>query len=261
MNYLQGFSTGLSGYGQAIRFITRHKLGGYVIFPLVINVLLFLAGFFSVSHYTNQFIDAINHWVGMDGWTFWGAGVLSQIIYWFIWIVLRILFFLGYVYIGGYIILILLSPVFAILSERVETLATGQNIPFSLKQFIHDVLRGSILALRNLAFELLLTLALLMLGFIPVVGWLTPFAMIAVTAYFYGFSFCDYTMERRKMDIRDSVRYMRTNKGLALGNGLPFTLLLMVPIIGVSLAGFLSILSVVAATLSTIQHIDSQRQL
>jgi len=258
MNYRQGFKLGLQSYSEAFSFIFKNKLGGYFLFPLLLNLVLFAIGFYSISAWGDQLIEHLNEWMGIESWDFWGASVLAGSIKWLVWLILRLLFFLTYAYLGGYLIIILLSPVFAFLSEKTENILTNRNTPFNVRQFLKDIRRGVLLALRNLTIELLLTLALFILSFIPIVGYFTTLILFLVSAYFYGFSFIDYTLERQRLDIQHSVRFIRSNKGLAIGNGFVFCLVLMIPFIGVSLAGFIAIISVVAATISANKVINDK---
>jgi len=259
MNYSQGFRLGLKSYSEAFRFIRQNYLGWFFIFPLLLNVLLFAVGFYSVASLGSELIEYLNGWMGIETWDFWGASFLAGAIKWLIWIVLRLLFFVVYAYVGGYIILIALSPAFAFLSERTEKILTSSDVPFNWKQFLKDIWRGVVLALRNLAVEMLFTLLLFIISFIPVVGWFTAVVLFLISAYFYGFSFMDYTFERRKFNVKTSIRYMRSNKGLAIGNGLIFALVLLIPFIGVTLAGFFSIVSVVGATIAVNQALKTDQ--
>jgi len=261
MNKRQGFRLGLNCYTQALSFMLRNKLGWYFIFPLVFNLILFLVGFFSISALGDQVITWLNDGMNIEAWDFWGSGFVIGALKGFIWIVIRILFFLLYAYLGGYIIIILMSPVFAFLSEETERIITGESVPFNLVHFGHDIVRGVLLAMRNLAFELLITLLLFIVSFIPVVGYFTAIALFLVSAYFYGFSFLDYTLERRRFKIASSVQFMRRNKGLAIGNGFVFSLVLLIPYIGVMLAGFVSLISVVAATMAANTAIENDQAL
>ncbi|MBR8536328.1 EI24 domain-containing protein [Carboxylicivirga sediminis] len=261
MNYRQGFQLGLRTYSQAMSFMFRNRLGWFFIFPVLFNVLLFIGGFYSVSSLSDGMIESLNEWMNIESWDFWGASAIVALIKGLIWIVLRLLFFIIYAYIGGYVILILLSPVFAYLSEKTEEVITGNKLPFDFIQFAKDILRGVLLAIRNLTVELLFTVLLFILSFIPLVGYFTPVALFLVSAYFYGFSFLDYTFERRRLQIDVSVRLMRKNKGLAIGNGFVFSLVLLIPYIGVMVAGFVAIISVVAATLAAAEVVDKELEL
>ena len=168
MNYRQGFQLGLKTYSKATAFMFRNKLGWYFIFPVLFNIILFAAGFWSVSSLSDGAITSLNEWINIEDWDFWGSGFLVAIIKGFIWIVLRLLFFIIYAYIGGYVILIMLSPVFAFLSEKTEEIISGKTLPFSFSQFMRDILRGVLLAIRNLSVELFFTVLFLLLFYFEI---------------------------------------------------------------------------------------------
>ena len=95
--------------------------------------------------------------------------------HYFLWIGLQIIFFLIAYLFGKYIVLILMSPIMAMLSEKTETILTGKKYPFTLKQFFRDIVRGIGIAFRNLFFQLLILLASCFLIWIPVIGWVCPY--------------------------------------------------------------------------------------
>ncbi len=251
MTFRKGFSLGIKSYSRAFSFIKRHKLSWYFVFPLLLNILFFALGYSSTISLSNKLFIYFTEWMNFDSWEFWGSNFLSSTIEFFMHFIVRILFLLIFAYIGGYIVIIFLSPVFALLSEKVETILTGEEFPFSFKQLFKDIWRGIRLALRNLGFELILTFVLFILSFIPIVGFFTGIALFLISAYFYGFSFIDFSLERKRMNIRESVAFVKTNKGLAIGNGTIFSLVLMIPFIGVLISGFISIVSLTAATIAT----------
>jgi CysZ protein len=116
--------------------------------------------------------------------------------------------------------------------------------------------RGILLTFRNLLMELFLSLMLLIGGAIPVAGLLAPLALLLTSAYYYGFSLIDYSLEQRGYSIRRSVWYVKNHRGLAMGSGLMLTLTMMIPFVGIFLAGFVGIVSVVGATLAVNQVAD-----
>lgn len=143
-----------------------------------------------------------------------------------------------------------MSPVFSYLSERTEKIKTGVDYSFSLRQLVKDVLRGVIIAVRNFSIEIILTLLMFILSFIPIIGWFAAIMLFFISAYFYGFSFMDYALERKKLNLRQSVQFMRENKGIVIANGFVFSLCLIIPFCGVSFSSFAAVISVVAGTLA-----------
>ena len=250
MNFGKQIGLGFKTYFNAIGFIFSKGLWWAFLFPLALNVLLFLGGYSLVESVTTD----IQSWVAgswsAEGGDFFLSEYLPGFIEVVIGLLLKVVFFFVFAYVGGYITLILLSPLLAYLSQRTEEIISGKTYPFNVHQFVRDIARGILIALRNLVLETGWMILLFILAFIPVIGWLGALPFFIVSAYFYGFSFMDYTSERRKMNISGSVAFIREYKWLAIANGTLFFLFLLVPFCGVTLSGFLAIVSVVAATLA-----------
>ena len=147
-----------------------------------------------------------------------------------------------------YTTLILLSPVLAHVSEKTEQIITGKKIPFDFAQFMKDVLRGILLALRNMLIEFGFIFILFFVSFIPVIGiFISVVILSLVSWFFYGFSMIDYSNERKKLSIGQSTSFSWKNKWLCSSNGFCFWLIFSIPWIGVIIA---PITGVVAATLA-----------
>lgn len=259
MNTGKQLELGFSTYFNAIGFIFTKGLWWAFLFPLLLNILLLIGGFALIDSLTTDIQDWIIGLVGLNGATFFLSDMLSGFLSGFIWVILKVLFFFLFAYYGGYLTLILLSPLFAYLSERTDEILTGKKYPFNPDQWMRDIVRGILIALRNLLIETGWIILMFIVSFIPVIGWLGAIALFLISAYFYGFSFIDYTSERRKMKIGQSVRFVREHKWLAVANGSIFALFLLIPFCGVLLSGFAAIVSVVAATLA-VQQINPQKE-
>ncbi|HIN39859.1 MAG TPA: EI24 domain-containing protein, partial [Flavobacteriales bacterium] len=85
-------------------------------------------------------------------------------------------------------------------------------------------------------------------SYIPILGWISPVLMLIVEFFFYGFSMIDYSNERMKLSVKESTKYIYSNKGLAIANGGMFYLLLLIPVVGLLIAPSYG---VVAATIAT----------
>jgi len=175
---------------------------------------------------------------------------IQKVLSGFLWLFFKITFFFVFATFGGYVVIICLSPIFAILSEKTEEILLGKTYPFNPDQMMRDIVRGVLIALRNVFIETFYLILFFILGFIPLVGQFAALILFFISAYFYGFSFIDYALERQRFNIKKSVQFMRLNKGVAIANGSIFALVMFIPFCGVTLAGFVSIVSVVAATIS-----------
>jgi CysZ protein len=146
-----------------------------------------------------------------------------------------------------YLFLIIGSPLFAYLSEKTESIIEGKDFPFSFSQLVKDMSRGIKLAFRNCLWQTVYAVSILLLSFIPLVGWITPVISTFVECYYYGFSMLDYSCERHQLSPAESIAFIGKRRGLAMGNGLVFYLMHFIPVAGWILAPSYA---VVAATIS-----------
>jgi CysZ protein len=160
-----------------------------------------------------------------------------------LWLILMLFYFSLFKYLW----LILGSPIFAYLSEKTEAIIEGKNYPFSLPQLFSDIVRGIGISLRNALWQSVYTISILLLSLIPFIGWVTPVFALLIECYYYGFSMLDYSCERNKLNVSESSYFIGSRKGLAIGNGLLFYLMHLVPIVGWV---FAPAYAVIAATLS-----------
>ena len=237
----------IQAYFQAHRFIKKHKLWKWILIPGIIYTTLFIIGMYLFGQTSSNFIEWIAIKTGLQTWLNTVNSSLLGFLFTMGSLLLWLILMLFYFSLFKYIFLIIGSPLFAYLSEKTEAIIEGKNLPFSFMQLLKDIKRGIIIALRNSLWQTVYTLSILLLSLIPLAGWLTPILAILVECYYYGFSMLDYSMERHKKTAAESIYFIGAHKGLAIGNGLVFYLMHLVPLIGWILA---PAYSVVAATLS-----------
>jgi CysZ protein len=254
MNFWKGFGISFSSYSKALNFIFTKNLAWFFIFPLILNILLFWGGTSAIGMLIDYLEKLFNESVGLNDATFVGSGALKTTVSWLMYILFKLLYIVAFAYIGGKIVIVFMSPVFSVLSEKVDKIITGSTYPFSAEQMMRDIVRGIMIAFRNMMIEFGIIAILFVIAYIPAIGWLISLLgslfLFVVTSYFYGFSFMDYTNERKRRTISQSVKFIRKNMGVAIGNGSLFALALIIPFCGTFLAGFVSIVSVVAATIA-----------
>ena len=140
------------------------------------------------------------------------------------------------------------APFMSPVSEKIEAYLIGNNrIQFRKTSNSSQLWRGIKINLRNLVKELLITIPILLLKFIPVVNIYSTVLLFLVQAYYAGFGNMDYTLERH-FSYRESIRFARNYRGVAVGNGIIFIGFLLIPIIGIILV---LPLSVTASSLAT----------
>lgn len=250
MNVFEGFAKGITAYGKAFTLLFSSRFCLFLIFPVVVPVLLFVGGAW-ITGYVGDGLSGwveshVTDWVADISWLGWLSSAMAFVVR----ILVRIAYFFLFMSFGGYVVLIVMSPVYSWLSERTETALTGQKYPFSVRRWLWEMCRGIAIVVRNMIFQLLVTVLLLLCSFIPFVGLLTPIALFLTSSYFYGFSFVDYTVQRKRLGVGASVRYVNRNIGLVTGVGFLFALSLMVPFFRIFACSFVSLLSVMAGAVA-----------
>ena len=195
----------------------------------------------------NIFIEWLSLKTGLKTWLdTYGTGLLG-FLFTVAGIILWLIQMLFYFSLFKYVWLIVGSPVYAYLSEKTDSIIEEKEFEFDSKQFIKDIFRGIRIAVRNSLWQSVYMISIILLSLIPIIGWLTPLLALLVECYYYGFSMLDYSFERKKFTTADSIYFIGNHKGLAIGNGLIFYLMHILPLIGWVLA---PAYAVVAATLS-----------
>jgi CysZ protein len=254
MRFFKEAGSGTGAYVKALSFISTHRLWWYVIIPAIINLLIFLG----IGTLIWEFSGRLSTWLiditGVDSL----SGTLGTVLEWLVAILVKLITFLLYFKLYRYTILLLSAPALALIAEKTQEILTGRSHPFRFRQLIHDILRGLGITLKNLLLELLLTIPLYLLAFIPLITPVAGVLILCIESYFVGFSMLDYRNEFRRLSAAQSQTLIRHHKGLAIGNGLVFNLLLAIPFAGVLIA---PPLAAVAAALAANQVIDAGEEM
>lgn len=237
----------IQSYSEAHRFIVKNRLWKWILIPGLIYSLLFVTGMYFFITSSLHAIDYILKEIGVKPWL--DSMHDSWLHYLFIvgQVILHLILLLFYFSLFKFLFLIIGSPVFAYLSEKTESIMEGKEFPFSLKQLMADIFRGIKIALRNILWQSVYLLTILILSFIPLVGWVAPLVALFVECYYFGFSMLDYSSERNKISYQQSIVFIANHKGLAIGNGMVYYMMHFVPVIGWL---FAPSYAVIAATLS-----------
>ena len=237
----------IQAYFKAHQFIKKHKLWKWILLPGIIYTVLFMVSMYYFSKTANNFTEWLTLKVGLKSWL---DGIQNSFLGFFftlggmvLWMIQMLLYFSLF----KYVFLIIGSPIFAYLSEKTEAIIEGKEYPFSLMQLLKDMIRGIGIAARNAGWQTVYMFTILIVSFIPFIGLVTPLITILIECYYYGFSMLDYSMERHQKTAAESIFFVAHHKGLAIGNGLVFYALHLLPIVGWMLA---PAYAVIAATIS-----------
>ncbi|WP_298532442.1 EI24 domain-containing protein [uncultured Algibacter sp.] len=242
---IKNIISGIKAYFGAFSLISKLKLWKYFAIPMLISFITAIVVFgsaYGLSDNIGGFISKI--WI----WD-WGKDTfssISNVIGGLIVVVIGLILF-------KHIIMALSAPFMSPVSEKIEAYFTG-NPAHSHRDttFIQQLMRGVKINGRNLIMELLLTIPILLLKFIPVVNIFSTILLFMVQAYYAGFGNMDFTLERH-FQYKHSIQFVRKHRGLAIGNGIVFILFLLIPIIGVILVLPLSVTAASTRTVKALQ--------
>ena len=244
---IKGILKGIQAYFGAFQIISKLKLWKYFTIPILISVLT--AVLIGLSAYALS--DNIGYYIaGIWKWEF-GKQAFEMLSTFFSGLLIVVIGLLLY----KHIVMALSAPFMSPVSEKIEHYLTGESHQHRKTSFQEQLIRGIRINLRNLLRELFFTIPILLVSFIPVIGFFSAILLFIMQAYYAGFGNMDYTLERH-FKYKDSINCVKKNKGTAIGNGIIFMLFLLVPVIGVILV---LPLSVTAATTETIKNIQLKK--
>lgn len=228
---------------QARHLSQQHRLLKEMIVPGIVYACLFLVGIYFFFRSANDVTDWIGRTIGVADWLQQERSEWLSFLFVMNGMMLQLLLVLIYFSWFKYLILILGSPLFTYVSEKTEVLVDGQEHRFEWKDVKADAARGISLALRNAGWQTVYLAGLVILCFVPVIGWITPLIALALECYYYGFSMLDYSLARIGYNRFQSFQFVQGHKGLAIGTGIVFlSMHLLLP--------FAPVYAIISATLS-----------
>ena len=216
MRFIKSFLFGIKSYWKAIKFIIENKLYWYLVIPAILMLIIYKIGSVIKSHYVAP--DAHN---------------MNEIVWYLIYVMVEISIAMLLMKFAKYLVVVLLSPLISHLSMKTEKILTGNTYPFSFSQLVHDVKRAMRIVVRNLMWEYFF---FMLIFIVSLLGWEDPkaspvfYLTFLIGFFYYGFAFLDYINERRRLDIDQSIHFVRQNRGLAVAIGCVYSLLILVPV-------------------------------
>ena len=244
---IKNILSGISAYAGSFGLISQLKLWKYFIIPIVISVVTAtIIGFtaYGLSDNIGAFLAKI--WI----WD-WGKETFTTITSVIGGLFVLVIGFLLY----KHIVMALSAPFMSPVSEKIEIHIIG-NLKHNHRKtsFQEQLIRGIRISLRNISKELLLTIPLLLLSFIPLIGIVFTALLFLLQAYYVGFGNMDYTLERH-FNYKDSINFVGKKKGFAIGNGIVFMMCMLIPVIGIIIV---LPLSVTAASVKTVALLNTE---
>lgn len=241
---------GIKEYSGAFGLISKLKLWRYFVIPILISIAtaIFIGiEVYALSDNIGSFIAQIWIWDwGKEGFT-----AISNFVGGIIILVIGLILY-------KHIVMALSAPFMSPVSEKIEKHFYG-NVTHKHRKTTNteQLIRGLRINIRNLIRELLISIPILLLKFIPIINIFSTLLLFSVQGYYAGFGNMDYTLERH-LNYKESIEFVKRNKGFAIGNGIVFMLFLLIPIIGII---FVLPLSVTAASTKTLKILHGNPQI
>jgi len=243
---IKALLNGLLAYKDALPLISKLNLWKYFAVPMLISFITALSIGFSAYGFSDDLGGLISSlWI----WE-WGASTVRTISDIAGALLIIALGLIAY----KHIVMALSAPFMSPVSEKIEAHLYANVHQHRNTSNASQLLRGLKINLRNLAWELLLSIPFLLLSLIPVVGVLATASLFLIQAYYAGFGNMDYTLERH-FSYRESINFVKAHRGFATGNGIVFMLFLLIPFVGIILV---LPISVTAASTTTLQLLKKQ---
>lgn len=227
-----------------ILLLSRKRLFGLSFLLILTTICLTWIGFLFtvdfIDSLTGSFMtaapaaDTIWGWIKHQGW------VVGN---WLLLIVSRIVAF----YFAFLLAYTLSTPGYAFLSAAAERIHAGDDFApdaaFTFTGILRDILEGIKIAL----FGIVVTIAALVVNFIPVIGQV---AVILLYSYYSALMFIDYPASRRRWSLGRKIDWLRSHGSSAFRIGFLPALVSMIPLVNIFAIALLFPVLTVHATLN-----------
>ena len=218
--------TPVSGLGYllaGIRLIARPGLRGFVVVPLLVNVLVFAGAIWGGVAWFEGFVSwtetRIPGWLQWLDWLLWPVFVLT----------LLVLVFYGF----GLVANLIAAPFNALLAEKVELHLTGRPLTEGggIAKVLRELIPTLIDEVGKVSYSLLWALPFLALFLIPGVNLVAPVLWFLYTAWMLALQYLDYPMGNHGYKFSAMRSGLRRRRLLGLGFGAATAGMTLVPLL------------------------------
>lgn len=222
-------------------FVKNPKLIGYIIVPILINIVvgillyigLLLPGmnlidtiFDNLSLRFDAFVAQLPKWLNFLSYI---DNILDKFVQVILFAILLLIIGFLLVQFGA----ILGSPFYGQLSEQLEKIITGTlpEAPQSLLAALRDIWRAILFELKKIGLLLVIGLPMLLLNFLPGGSLIATIGGITLTTSIVCLDFFDGFLERRKLKFREKLTVVRRSLPASATFGLICQALITIPIV------------------------------
>lgn len=210
-------------FGNTLKILKGSSIYKYLI-PGFIVTLIYVSFMWSTGAY-----DSVHELNTED------LGFFAKIGYWF---KSGVLWFTQMLF--EFTVITLFSPIMALLSERCDTILTGREYAFDFQRLMQELIRTIGILATGFIFSSIVMGLWFLIAWIGNLSVISPYILFVLKAFFIGFNFVDYSLERNMVPIGKSWKYAIAHPMVMIAFGALFSLIFMLPWIGAMLAPFLT---------------------
>ncbi len=154
-----------------------------------------------------------------------------------------------------FIVLTLLSPFNTYLGEKMDTKLTGQEFSGGIIRFINDFFRMVFVVILALFLEFLALGIYWLFSYFIGIPIIDEIIYFMISAFFFGFSFYDFSLERYEINVMGSLGFAFRNPLTMILTGSIFLLIYNIPLVGIPLS------PVITLMISTVVYLYIRKRL
>lgn len=208
---------------RGLHTLNQPGVRGYVIIPLLINIMVFGLLLYWLWQYAADIVADIDPYV---------PDFLEELAVGWLWTYLFSLVLL-LVNLFSSLAMIIGAPFNGLLAEAVEYRKTGKYPPGGFWNAMVDFFPAMLNELHKLSFRLIVTVLALVLAFVPYVNVAVPFVWLLVQAWLFGFEYLDYPLDNHGVRLRQQRRLLRKHRLLTTSFGGWIMLLNLIPVVNI----------------------------
>lgn len=217
-----GFVQGFSSLFQGFSLVFQKGIRGFVLIPLLINMVIFSGAVWLAYTQYQQLIERLLGW--LPTWLSWVEWLLLPF---FALLILLVIYF-TFSIVANFIA----APFNALLAEKVELKLRGGNVVgsnnISLVKNVGKTLGSEV---SKVLYMLKWMPVLLLITVIPGLNLIAPAAWLVYGAWMYSLQYTDYPMGNHNLFMKEELTVLRKNRWDALGFGLATTLITIIPVL------------------------------
>ncbi|MBW5412377.1 MULTISPECIES: sulfate transporter CysZ [Pseudomonas] len=216
-------------FSEGLKLILRPGLRRFVVLPLSINLILFIA---TISFALSKFNGWVHHLMpSIPSYLSFLDYVLVPLLYVFFFVLVLFMIYFTFTMVAN----IIAAPFNGFLSEKVEVVVRGQDDfpPFSTGELVAMIPRTMVREFKKLRYYLPRALGLLVLSFIPGLNLIAPPLWLLFGVWMMAVQYIDYPADNHKLGFTEMLAWLRSKRTRCLGFGGITYLALLVPVVNV----------------------------